>query len=109
MNVNNADIEEIFAALGEVTIKRLFGGKGIYCDGLIVGAVMRDELLLKADSETAPKFKAAGATQWIYQYPSGKKIEMPYWTMPVDALDDPELRPTWVKLALAAARRSSSK
>jgi DNA transformation protein and related proteins len=52
--MDNIEIEEIFAGLGAVTIKRLFGGKGIYFEGLIVGIVMRGELLLKADAETAP-------------------------------------------------------
>lgn len=104
--MDNAEIEEIFAALGEVTIKRLFGGKGIYHRGLIVGAVMRDELLLKADAETAPKFQEAGATQWIYEYPNGKTIQMPYWTIPIAAMDDPDLQATWVRLAFEAARRA---
>jgi DNA transformation protein and related proteins len=104
--MDNADIEEIFASLGAVTIKRLFSGKGIYHRGLIVGAVMDGEILLKADAETAPQFLAAGATQWTYEFQSGKRVRMPYWTIPVDAFDDPDLLATWVRLAFAAARRT---
>lgn len=83
--MDDTEIEELFAGLGAVTIKRLFGGKGIYFDGLIVGVVRRGELLLKANAETAPKFEAAGATQWTYEGKRGTTISMPYWTVPADA------------------------
>ena len=107
--MDNADIEDIFAGLGPVVIKRLFGGKGVYYRGLIVGAVMGDEIMLKADVETAPQFLAAGATQWTYEFRRGKIIRMPYWTLPVEAFDDPELLADWVRLAFAAASRTQVK
>jgi DNA transformation protein and related proteins len=107
--MDNADIEDIFAALGPVTIKRLFSGKGVYCRGLIVGAVMDDEVLLKADAETVPKFAAAGATQWTFTYPNGKTIHMPYWGIPNEALDDRDALAIWVRLAFAAASRAPVK
>lgn len=107
--MDNEEIEEIFASLGAVTIKRLFGGKGIYHRGLIVGAVMSGEILLKADAETAPRFLAARATQWTYEFRRGKTVLMPYWTIPVDAFDDPDLLATWVRLAFAAASRTAAK
>jgi DNA transformation protein and related proteins len=107
--MDNADIEDMFAALGPITVKRLFSGKGIYFRGLIVGAVMDDEVLLKADAETAPKFAAAGATQWTYAYPNGKTIQMPYWSIPSEALDDRDALAIWVRLAFAAASRAPVK
>jgi DNA transformation protein and related proteins len=107
--MENAAIEEIFAALGEVKIKRLFGGKGVYHQDLIVGVLMRGEMLLKADAETAPVFRAAGATQWTYESPNGRTIQMPYWTLPAEAFDDTDQLAEWVRLAFAAARRSAAK
>ena len=104
--MDNAAVQEIFAGLGEVTIKRLFSGKGLYHHGLIVGAVMDGEVLLKADAASEPSFQSAGAIQWIYQYPDGRTIKMPYWTLPADALDDADQLAAWVKLAYAAAIRA---
>jgi DNA transformation protein and related proteins len=104
--METADIEDIFAGLGAVTVKRLFSGKGVYHQGLIVGAVMDGDILLKGDAETEPQFLAAGAIQWTYQYPDGRTIRMPYWTLPSEALDDPDQRAVWVRLAFAAARRA---
>ena len=107
--MDKTGIEEIFAAAGQVTIKRLFGGKGIYHRGTIIAAVMEDEILLKVDAVSSPSFAAAGATQWIYDYPNGKKIRMPHWTVPAAAMDDPDQRAVWVRLALAAANRAAGK
>jgi DNA transformation protein and related proteins len=107
--MDDAAIQEMFAGLGAVTVKRLFGGQGIYHRGLIVGAIMGGEVLLKADAETEPLFLAAGARQWTYEFKRGKTICMPYWSIPNDALDDPELLVTWVRRAFAAAQRAPSK
>ncbi len=54
-------IEDLFSGLGPVTIKRMFGGKGVYRNGLIVAIDLNSELMLKADRESAPLFAAAGA------------------------------------------------
>ena len=39
-------IRELFEGLGPVSIRRLFGGKGIYHDGVIVALILRGELML---------------------------------------------------------------
>ena len=61
------EIEEMFAALGPVTIKRMFGGKGVYHRGIIIAVEFQGDILLKADTTTAPDFAAAGAVQWAYE------------------------------------------
>jgi DNA transformation protein and related proteins len=98
---------DVFSAFGPVTIKRMFGGKGIYADGLIIAAVMEDGLRLKADALTEARFEAAGCRKWIYEV-NGKVAAMPYWTVPDAALDDPEEMAVWARLALDASRRAES-
>ncbi|AIC27513.1 MULTISPECIES: TfoX/Sxy family protein [Rhizobium] len=104
--MDNAGIEEMFQGLGPVTIKRMFGGKGIYHLGRIVAVEVRDEMLLKADETSAPEFAAAGATQWAYEGKKGKPVKMPYWSIPEEAYDDPDLMAKWVRLAYEAALRA---
>ena len=55
--MDTAAIEEMFQGLGPVTIKRMFGGKGIYHLGRIVAIELRDEMLLKADEKSAPELQ----------------------------------------------------
>ena len=100
-------IEDLFSGLGPVTIKRMFGGKGVYRNGLIVAIDLNSELMLKADRESAPLFEAAGARQWSYEGKPGKRpVFMPYWSIPDVALDDPDEMTQWVQLAYQAALRS---
>ncbi len=101
-----AAIEEIFQSVGPVTIKRMFGGKSIYVRGIIVAIEYQDEILLKADAETGPRFAEAGCRQWVYENKTGKAAAMPYWSIPEDAYDDPDEMAKWVQLALEAGQRA---
>lgn len=84
----------------------MFGGKGIYHHGLIIAVELRGELMLKGDEISAAELEAAGARRWTYEGRSGKTVQMPYWTVPESAWDDPDEMNRWVRLAYAAALRA---
>ena len=105
--MDNEAIADLFSGLGPVEIRRLFGGKGIYHNGLIVAIEIRGELMLKADAESAPEFVAAGCKQWTYTGSRhGKLVSMPYWTVPDGALDDADEMTPWARKAYEAAMRA---
>ena len=105
--MDNERIEELFESLGPVSIRKLFGGKGIYFDGVIVAIVLRGELKLKADAESAPDFEAGGCQQWTYTGTRhGKLVAMPYWSIPDSAFDDPDEMLVWARRAYEAGRRA---
>jgi DNA transformation protein and related proteins len=103
--MDNDAIRDMFVSLGEVTIKRMFGGKGIYHQGKILALEFSGDILLKADAQSAPAFADAGASQWIYAG-KNKPVAMPYWSIPDAALDDPDEMANWVALAWGAALRA---
>jgi DNA transformation protein len=107
--MDNDAIEEMFQALGPVSIRRMFGGKGIYHRGIIFALDLFDEIMLKGDSETAPLLEAAGARRWSYEGKTGKPVAMPYWSVPEEAYDDPDEMAKWVRLAFEAAVRVEAK
>lgn len=104
--MDNAAIEEMFEPLGRVSIRKMFGGKGIYHNGLIVALEVYGDILLKADAVSAPQFMAAGSRQWVYESKTGKPASMPYWSIPDEALDDPEAMEKWLRLAYDASVRA---
>jgi DNA transformation protein and related proteins len=104
-----AEIEEMFESLGPVAIRRMFGGKGVYHQGLILAVEIRGEMRLKGDAQTAPELEAAGAVRWTYQRTGKAPVAMPYWSVPESAYDDPEEMARCVRLAWEAALRAQAK
>lgn len=104
--MDNDAIHDLFSGLGPVTIKRMFGGKGIYFDGSIIALELSDgSLLLKADDISAAAFKTAGSKRWSYARKGKKPVDMPYWSVPEEAYDDPDIMTEWAKRAYEAALR----
>lgn len=96
---------DLFAPLGGIAIRRIFGGLGVYRDGLIFAVVVRGVLYLKADAETAPAFAAEGCGPWVYEGADGRVVTMPYHRAPERLYDDPEAALAFAEAALGAARR----
>ena len=97
-------LRELLEPNGRVAFKRMFGGHGVYLDGLFVAIVVEGRPYFKADAETEPAFVAAGCAPFIYDS-GGKRVEMSYWSLPESALDSAEDMSPWARRALAAALR----
>jgi len=91
--------------LGPVEARRLFGGHGLYLDGVIFALAFGDTLFLKADAKTTGDFERRGLGPITYQGRHGKMIALPYWEIPADLLEDGEALCSWARKAHAAARR----
>lgn len=96
---------ELLSGLGPVRVKRMFGGHGIYVDGLFVAIVAGETLYLKADAETTPRFDAAGCAPFTYTA-KGRRVSLAYRAAPAEAMDSPALMRPWAALAMQAALRS---
>ncbi|WP_344847489.1 TfoX/Sxy family protein [Celeribacter arenosi] len=93
-----ARAEDLFAPLGQITTRKMMGGLAIYHAGTIFASLDSEgAVYLKAKGPFAAELEAAGARQFIT--PRGP---MGYWTVPDDALDDPEMASDWGRRALAA-------
>jgi DNA transformation protein len=83
-------VEDMFAALGPVAVRRIFGGKGIDHQGLIIAVEVNDALWLKGDPVSAADFEAAGLKRWTYPGKAGKTANMPYGSLSNEAFDEPD-------------------
>ncbi len=100
----------MFAGLGPVTIRPMFGGKGIYHQGIVFALQVNGEILLKADAQTVPMFLTSGSRQWIPVGGRGRgPVAMPYWSIPESAIDDPDEMTLWAHRAFEASVRSGKK
>jgi DNA transformation protein len=99
-------IGELFAQFRPVTVRRLFGGAGLYADGVMFAILSKDVIYLKADDATRAAFEHEGCAPFSYQARGGKRAIMSYWRMPERLYDDPDELAVWAERALAVARRS---
>jgi len=99
-------IIELFAGFGPVTVRRLFGGLGIYADATMFGLASRGVIYLKADDATAAAFEREGCRPFTYAAKGGKRTVMSYWQLPDRLYDDPDELAAWARTALAAAQRA---
>ncbi len=111
MTARDEDIawfRELLEPLGPVSVRRMFGGAGLYVDGRIVGLEIEGTLYLKTDAASRERFADAGGRPFVYEG-KDKPITVNYWTPPDEAMDSPESMLPWARLALEAALRSPAK
>lgn len=93
--------------LGWVTVKKMFGGAGIYYDGLIFGLLADDILYFKVDDSNRSDYERAGMKP--FRPFEDKPMIMPYYEVPVDILEDRELLADWARKALSASSNKPPK
>ena len=105
-------VRELFAGLGNVQIKRMFGGAGAYADGLMFALLADKTIYIKTDDALKAALTQEGSAPFVWKPNkgprAGESVEMSYWRLPEAALDDPELASEWAKKALAAARSKAT-
>jgi DNA transformation protein len=100
-----AFVLEQLQVVGTVTARSMFGGVGLYRDGLFFGLLDDDMIYLKVDAENRPDYAALGMEPFR---PPGAEASMNYYQLPADVLEDREALRVWVEKAVAAARRKSA-
>ncbi|MEX1294837.1 MAG: TfoX/Sxy family protein [Candidatus Limnocylindrales bacterium] len=91
-----AALAETLSALG-VTSKSMFGGHGLFKDGVMFAIVDSEgRLYLRADGSTAMAFESAGSTQ---------HARMPYWEVPEPIREDADQLREWAATAAEVAAR----
>ena len=93
--------------LGFVTVKKMFGGAGIYFDGLIFGLLADDVLYFKVDDSNRSDYERAGMEP--FQPFEDKPMVMQYYEVPVDILENREQLADWARKALSASRNKHTK
>ena len=100
-------LRDLFSELGPVTLRKMFGGQGLYHDGLIIGLVIGEELFLKTDAATVEAFEQAGGYPFVYRG-KGKPVTMSYWLPPAEAMESSQAMRPWARLAYEASVRKNS-
>lgn len=101
-------IEDLFRTIAPVAIKRMFGGHGIYADGLMFALEAGGEIYLKSDDVSRAIFDGAGLRAFQFASKRGVMVTS-YRLLPEEAHEDADVLKGWVRLARDAAQRSADK
>jgi DNA transformation protein len=93
------------APRGEVLVKRMFGGFGLYMEGAMFAIVGDGALWLKADAATRDDFERVGAEVFTYMR-RDRRVSLSFWTVPEGGLENPDAFRPWLDRAVDAARRT---
>jgi DNA transformation protein len=98
-------LREQFAPLGRITMRRMFGKTGVFCNGLMFGMVTNDTLYVRVDDHNRTAFREAASVPPLNYEKQGRTIDLAFWRVPEHLLDEPDELTAWARAALAAARR----
>jgi DNA transformation protein len=94
-------VTDLFADLGPLSTRKMFGGLGIYLDGEIFALMRKDgAVMLKGAGDMIAAFESAGWERWMIEG-KGKPKSMPYWELPDDLRDETDAACDWARRALA--------
>ena len=100
--------DDLFQSFGRIAIKRMFGGEGIFAGPLMIGLVMRDQLYLRTDDESRPRYLAESSAPFTFEK-GGKTVTTAYYSVPDRLLDDPGEFAQWARGAHDAARSRAAR
>jgi len=100
--------KELFAPFGDIRIRKMFGGAGVYCDDLFFALLDDDAVFLKVDEETRGEFETRGLAPFSYESKEGEVMVMKgYFAAPEVIFEDDDELKHWGTMALDAARRAA--
>lgn len=95
------------ADFAEVEMKKMFGGVGIFLDGIMFGMITaKEQFMMRVGEANKQDFEAAGSKPLMHEK---KKGSMPYWEVPAAVAEDRKALKVWATKAYDVARTAKKK
>lgn len=101
-------VVDLLAGFGPCEGRRMFGGVGIFHQGLMFALIDDGHLYLKADDDNRDQFEHRDCSLFTY-YKQGKPCHLSYYQAPEDFFEDADACRRWAQTAFDAALRAARK
>lgn len=101
-------VVELMAGFAPVQARRMFGGFGIFWQGLMFAIILDDKLYIKVDDVSEPQFARRGLSRFQYET-KGRTASLRYCEAPPEVYDEPEQMAHWARLGFECAVRQQCK
>ena len=102
-------LREQLAPLGRLSLRRMFGKTGVFCDGVMFAVVTENTLYFRVDDHNREIFKEAASSPPLNYAKGGAMIDLSFWRVPERLFDEPDELVSWARAAIAAAHRIAAK
>ena len=101
-------VKDHLTVFGPATFKKMFGGVGMFSQGVMFGLIVDDILYFKRDAENNQMFEHEGLGSFGYESKSGKRTIMSYGKAPERVFDEPDEMISWAQAGMQAAIRADN-
>lgn len=108
MNEFAQHLADVFRLFGPIEVRRMFGGYGVYHEGLMFGLVSGETLYLKADAGNVADFRKQGLGPFEYRR-KGKVAKLSYYLAPATVMEDSAETARWARRSFDAALRARAR
>lgn len=102
-------LDSALIPLGPFRARAMFGGYGLYLDGVMFGLIAFDRFYLKVDDATRGDFQKARSEPFTYELHGKRTVFSSYWSCPAKVLKDATKLRAWCEAALTTAKRARAK
>lgn len=100
-------VMKILKPHGPITSRAMFGGYGIYFEGVIFASIVEDRLYFRIDEKNRKDFEKYKTVPFVYE--GGKRpVEMPYLSLPEEVFHHPQLLKKFIQNSYEASLRYQS-
>ena len=94
-------VMEKLSPIGDIKSRAMFGGYGIFCEGLMFALISEDTLYFKVNESNRDMYKRAQSTQ----FPHG----ISYWEVPSDVFEEDTMLHEWANISIEIAQEADKK
>ncbi|MEK7631044.1 MAG: TfoX/Sxy family protein [Patescibacteria group bacterium] len=95
-------MREVFAGIAGISSRGMFGGWGIYKDGVFFALIADGRLYFKVNDTNRADFEKASSQPFRYSTKDKKDVTMSYWELPAEVMDDRDELERWIAKSLCA-------
>jgi DNA transformation protein len=103
-----AYVLEQLAGLSALRSNRMFGGIGLYSDGLFFGLIDDDTVYFKTDESNIAPYRERNMPRFM-PFPDRPEAVLGYHQVPADVIEDAETLVDWAHWSVAVARAAQTR
>ena len=90
-------VHDLLSGFSNVRSRAMFGGHGLYKDGVIFAILVKDQLYFKVDETNKKDYVKKGSRPFTYLASGKKRVSMSYWEVPSEILEEREEMSRWAQ------------